>query len=143
MSSSSFDQVPLETLFFTEKEMTASVTASKEGIDNSLPSSFRANMHYTMACMDTIRLMIGSPIFVTSGFRCPKLNYVVGGSPDSYHLSGLAVDFTVDINKSRLSLSDIYGLIDDHRSELGIRELIHYKDRGFIHVAFVFPYESF
>lgn len=140
MSSFSFTQAPLKTLFFTEKEMTASVTASKEGIDNSLPSSFRANMHYTMARMDTIRLMIGSPIFVTSGFRCPKLNCAVGGSFDSYHLSGLAVDFT--INSSKLSLSDIYDIIDTHRSELGVCELIHYKDRDFIHVAFTSPYES-
>nr|QPB07469.1 MAG: peptidase [Microvirus sp.] len=142
MSINSSSERNLKTLFFTEKEMTLSVTASKEGIDNSLPSSFRPNMLYTMTRMDTIRLMVGCPIFITSGFRCPKLNYTVGGCSDSYHLVGLAVDFTVDFGKSRFSLSDIYGIIDRHKSALGVHELIHYKDRDFIHIAFISPYES-
>lgn len=140
MCCSASTQFPFKTLFFTEKEMTYSSTAAKENIYNSLPSSLKPNMIYTMTRMDSIRFLVGEPLIVTSGFRCPKLNCAVGGSPDSYHLSGLAVDFT--INSSKLSLSDIYGIIDTHRSELGVCELIHYKDRDFIHVAFTSPYES-
>lgn len=142
MCVSSSTPAPLKTLFFTEKEMTSSFTATVDKIDNSLPSSYRPNMLYTMARMDSIRLMVASPLIVTSGFRCPKLNYAVGGCSDSYHLLGLAVDFTVDSDKSRLPLSDIYEILVGCRSELGICELIYYKDRDFIHVAFISPYES-
>jgi len=35
---------------------------------------------------------IGEDLTITSGFRCPKHNKEVGGSPTSSHLKGLAVD---------------------------------------------------
>lgn len=36
-----------------------------------------------------------APIYVHSGFRCAKLNTLVGGSPTSQHLVGEAVDFDI------------------------------------------------
>ena len=39
--------------------------------------------------------LLGMPINITSGYRCPKHNVVVGGSPTSSHLLGLAADFAV------------------------------------------------
>lgn len=44
--------------------------------------------------LDPIREHWGSPIFVTSGYRCPLLNKKVGGVANSYHLRGMAADIT-------------------------------------------------
>ncbi|MCY1185005.1 Peptidase M15 [compost metagenome] len=35
------------------------------------------------------------PIIVSSGFRSEKVNRLIGGSPNSQHVQGLAADFTV------------------------------------------------
>ena len=44
--------------------------------------------------LDPLREHWGSPIFVTSGYRCPLLNKKVGGVATSYHLRGMAADIT-------------------------------------------------
>jgi zinc D-Ala-D-Ala carboxypeptidase len=41
--------------------------------------------------LEPIRAQFG-PLFVTSGYRCPELNAVVGGARDSAHLAGCAAD---------------------------------------------------
>lgn len=46
------------------------------------------------AVLDPLRERWGRPITVTSGFRCPELNSLVGGTPDSQHLRGEAADIT-------------------------------------------------
>jgi len=37
-----------------------------------------------------------TPIHITSGYRCPRLNKAVGGVPNSQHQTGEAVDTHVD-----------------------------------------------
>lgn len=44
--------------------------------------------------LEEIRALLGNPIQISSGVRCPGLNAVVGGSKTSKHMDGLAVDFT-------------------------------------------------
>ncbi len=47
--------------------------------------------------LQVIRDILGVPIQVLSGCRCKKHNAdpLVGGEPDSYHLTGEAADWTV------------------------------------------------
>jgi len=46
-----------------------------------------------------LRKILERPVYITSGYRCPKYNQKVGGVPNSYHLIGLAADIKVkDIN---------------------------------------------
>jgi zinc D-Ala-D-Ala carboxypeptidase len=54
-----------------------------------------ANMVTVALRLEHIRAYYGSPIRVTSGFRNPALNALIGGHPQSYHLAGLAADFKV------------------------------------------------
>ncbi len=44
--------------------------------------------------LQPIRTAFGSPIYVTSGYRCSKLNKAVGGAKNSYHLYGRAADIS-------------------------------------------------
>jgi uncharacterized protein YcbK (DUF882 family) len=39
-----------------------------------------------------MRQQLSQPIYVTSGYRCPRRNQAVGGAPESLHLAGMAAD---------------------------------------------------
>ncbi|MCX7768568.1 MAG: D-Ala-D-Ala carboxypeptidase family metallohydrolase [Flavobacteriales bacterium] len=42
--------------------------------------------------LQPLRDSLGKPITVSSGYRCPRLNTLVGGSPTSDHMFGRAAD---------------------------------------------------
>ena len=44
--------------------------------------------------LDPLRERWQSPIYITSGYRCPALNRKVGGVENSYHTRGMAADIT-------------------------------------------------
>jgi hypothetical protein len=46
----------------------------------------------------TLRSILGRPIVLTSGFRCPPWNQFVGGVERSTHQSGSAMDFLYPSN---------------------------------------------
>lgn len=52
----------------------------------------RNAVRLALEVFEPIRTVLGVPLHVTSGFRCPKLNAAVGGRPASLHLEGLAAD---------------------------------------------------
>ena len=86
---------------FTLEEFTASETADKLGIDNSLCvvydmyiiSNLETLCRFTL---EPIREKLRCPIYVSSGFRSQRLNVEVGGSPTSDHRYGLAADIYFD-----------------------------------------------
>lgn len=45
--------------------------------------------------LESLRTLVGRKICINSGYRCPKHNARVGGSPRSQHLSGHAADIWV------------------------------------------------
>jgi hypothetical protein len=55
-----------------------------------------APYEYLFDCFESIRLVWGKPIVITSGYRCPKHNLEVGGEPGSTHIVGLALDLLVE-----------------------------------------------
>ena len=81
--------------YFTLEELTKSETALSYGIDNTPPERFVPNLHRLMDYLDRVREAYGKPIRVSSGYRCPHLNGIVGGSDDSQHKLGLAADLVV------------------------------------------------
>lgn len=42
--------------------------------------------------LSRMRQQLKQPIYVTSGYRCPRQNQEVGGAPESLHLAGMAAD---------------------------------------------------
>jgi hypothetical protein len=79
--------------YFSYGEAVASQTADRLGIDNTPPPEALARIKQTALKMDEIRRLLGSPIHVTSWYRCPELNERIGGSRNSQHMVGEAVDF--------------------------------------------------
>ncbi|MEM4986187.1 D-Ala-D-Ala carboxypeptidase family metallohydrolase [Collimonas sp. H4R21] len=42
--------------------------------------------------MELVRVLVGKPIFVSSGYRSPAVNRIVGGASNGAHVLGLAAD---------------------------------------------------
>lgn len=82
---------------FTLAEMTASATAARKGIANVAPPEIVDTLFLTADRMEKVRALLGgNPIRVLSGYRSPAVNKAVGGSKNSAHMTGHAVDFTCD-----------------------------------------------
>ena len=82
--------------YFTIKELTRSDTARHLGIDNTPPASAVMALNELVDhVLDPLREAWGGPIHVNSGYRCPELNKIVGGTPTSQHQRGEAADITV------------------------------------------------
>jgi hypothetical protein len=84
------------TTHFTLEEATASATAAAHNLDNQPPSDgILYNIKKTASMMEQVRSLLGDhPIVVSSWYRSPEVNKLVGGVANSAHASGLAVDFT-------------------------------------------------
>lgn len=79
---------------FTLKELTRSTTATNLGMDNLPTPEHKANLGRLTRSLELIRTLLGdNPMIITSGYRSPQLNTVIGGSKTSMHCHGLAADF--------------------------------------------------
>jgi len=107
---------------FTLEELLYSTTAEEKGISN-LPSNaeVHANLVELVFVLEKVRKLLGKPVTVTSGYRCPDLNKLVRGSPTSAHLSGLAADIKVAGIAPRAVALRIAPLVVD----LGIDQLLY------------------
>ena len=84
-------QMPLSP-HFTLGEVIASGVAVRHGIDNTPSAEHIENMRaLCINVLEPLRRRFGV-LRITSGYRCPKLNALVGGSPTSQHLQGEAAD---------------------------------------------------
>ena len=82
--------------YFSLRELTRSDTARRLGIDNTPSDSIKKNLTlFIEKVLDPIREDWGSPIIVSSGYRCPELNKAVGGVKTSGHLYGYCADLQV------------------------------------------------
>lgn len=93
--------------FFTIEEMVVSASHPNLAVVPEKGTSIYNNLLYLIERLDKIREKWGGPIFVTSGYRSPALNKVVGGSKTSAHLTGMAAD----IHPKSGSIMDLAALI--------------------------------
>ena len=79
--------------YFSLPEFLYSETALKNGISN-LPDFWVIDniREKLLPALNELREAWGSPINITSGFRCKELNDKIGGVKTSLHLKGLAAD---------------------------------------------------
>jgi zinc D-Ala-D-Ala carboxypeptidase len=75
------------------KEGTRSITALRKGINNTPNDYELANMEAVAAnIFEPLREWVGGPIKINSFFRCEELNTAIGGSSNSQHCQGRAID---------------------------------------------------
>ena len=79
--------------YFSISEMLKSDTAIKQRLWNGAPKEAEENLRALVdEVLDPLREAYGKPIRVNSGYRCPRLNALVGGTPNSQHMRGEAAD---------------------------------------------------
>lgn len=89
----------------------------------ALPDPFTIkNIQRQAIQLDRVRNYFGSPVIVTSWLRPPKYNSLIGGAPNSWHVKGLATDFTV-----------MHVSIDEVKRRLQAEGARVYEGRGEIH----------
>jgi len=83
---------------FSLHEAEKSHTATRLGIDNSVPQSCMANVtRVAQHILQYPRDRFGYPITPSSWYRSPALNAAIGGAKKSQHMTGCAVDFEVPL----------------------------------------------
>ena len=125
-------------MHFTMEELYASATATAKGINNKPSVQQMINLVYLCAfVLEPLRVAMGEPIKIGSGFRCQALNKAVGGVYNSQHMKGQAADLCIDgdIQKGRKWFNYI-------KNHLPFDQLIwEHNSKGtyWVHVSFVFP----
>jgi hypothetical protein len=125
-------------MHFTIEELCASDTAKKKGIANKPNTQQMINLVYLAAyVLEPLRVAMGEPIKIGSGFRSQALNKEVGGVWNSQHTKGQAADLCIDgdLKKGK----KWFNYIKDH---LPFDQLIwehNAKGTYWVHVSFVYP----
>lgn len=118
----------------TWKDLCKSNVASAWEIDN-VPGDTE------IACLEALIRYVVNPIVdrypyasISSGFRCRKLNQMVGGVDNSQHVKGQAVDLVVVIpgETVKKSIMELYKYVVDN---LRFDQLIVYPT--FVHISYV------
>lgn len=117
-------------IYFNIKEMTSSQTAELYHIDNTPSKEVVENLKKVMYILDMVRVHIGKPILVNSGYRCKRLNEMVGGVQESMHTKGLAADFRT---KGKEDIDIMFKFLKKNQEKFKIIELIKYTT--FIHMG--------
>ena len=76
--------------------------------------------------LDEVREKFDKPIHINSGYRTPQHNEAVGGTENSSHLKGLAVDIACDNSIDRFDL--INCLLDVGFSRIGVAKTFIHAD---------------
>lgn len=123
---------------FKLSEFFASSTADKNGIINKPGLDEKATVERNINSLvdnvlDPIRDELCTPVIITSGYRCPQVNKLVGGANNSQHMSGCAADFHVQGFTSSM-MRNVFLYIYDN---MDFDQLIYYRNKNIIHVSYV------
>lgn len=122
---------------FTYDEMVASPTAKRKGICNAPDAKSLDNLQKLCeTVLEPLRIRYGKPIIVSSGYRCPTLNKLVGGAKNSDHKFGAAADIrsvSDSIEDNMKLFKAAKQLIDE--GEITVRQLIDEYNMNWIHIS--------
>lgn len=114
---------------FRLSEFTKSATAENHGVDNTPNVEQVSNLrNLCFHLLEPIREFIGEPVYISSGYRSKRVNYLVGGDDGSQHTKGQAADIYIQ----KGDLRSIYDHVVEH---LNFDQMILYPT--FIHISFV------
>ncbi len=117
--------------YFSFQEFERSEKAARHAIDNSIPDRLKGNVATLVdMVLDPLREAWGKPITVTSGYRCPELNRIVGGSKTSHHLRGMAADISTG---NKVYNRRLFQLVIDMK--LPFTQLIDESGFSWVHVS--------
>lgn len=123
--------------YFTFEELQSSQVALGNNIVNVPPKHERAKVYCNLLVLvdnllEPIREKFATPMIITSGYRCEKLNKLVGGVDNSQHMKGEAVDFCF----AGFSKKEMAAVFFEIAEEFNFDQLIYYKKKGIIHISY-------
>ena len=123
---------------FKLSEFFDSIAADRNGIKNEPSIDERATIERNINSLvdnvlDPIRDKFCAPVIITSGYRCSKVNKLVGGVNNSQHMSGCAADFHV-MGYTPSMMYEVFLYISN---TLEFDQLIFYRSKNIIHVSYV------
>ncbi len=115
---------------FTWGEVTFSETAIRHGINNTPPEELMPNINRMAKFMEQVRYKLaGRPILISSWYRSPEVNRLIGGATKSNHVKGIACDFVCPTLGSPLRVAQ-----ELENSDLDYDQLIHEFGR-WVHIG--------
>ena len=123
---------------FTFRELLHSDLALQNDVLNLPPRHEAAKIYFKLETLvddllDPIREKFAVPMIITSGYRCERLNKLVGGVDNSQHIRGEAVDFCF----AGFSKRDMVIAFFEIAEEFDFDQLIYYKKKGVIHISYI------
>lgn len=120
------------------KEATYSDTALRLGIDNNPTMESLVNLTIVANNLfQPIRDWMGEPLHVTSGYRSPELNKAIGGSTNSQHCLGQAIDIDAQKYSKSIENSQIFQyIVDNLEFDQLIWEFGDLNNPDWIHVSY-------
>ena len=121
------------------KEFTASNTAQRLGIENK-PGAYEVKNARDLAyhVFEPLRKWAGGPIRINSFFRSPELNKAIGGSKNSQHCYGQAMD--LDDTHGFKTNAEMFNYIKDNLEyDQLIWEFGTDENPDWVHVSYVGP----
>ncbi len=117
---------------FWLSEFLESETADRFTIDNTPLPDDLANIRTMLAPgMQSVRDCLGTPVFITSGYRSFEVNRAVRGSRRSQHTQGLAADFKAPaFGMARTIVRHLMA----HSTAVRFDQLIH--EGRWVHISF-------
>ena len=121
---------------FTLHELLASQTATRNNITEQFapPDEIIENLKFLCEnLLEKLRTLNGNqPLFLSSAYRCPRLNEAIGGAKNSQHIQGQAAD--VDFG-SRQANKDFFDKI--RTSDMVFDQLLNEFGFSWVHISLV------
>ena len=119
------------------KEGVYSITALRLGLNNDPTKAHLSNMELLAEkVFEPLRKHVNGPIKINSFYRGPELNKAIGGSANSQHCKGQAMD--IDDVYGYMSNADMYEYIKNNLSfDQMIWEFGNSDNPDWVHVSYV------
>ena len=118
---------------FTVQELVRSDIAIRKGIYNFPTADVLENLGVLAQKLETVRVILGRPVYISSGYRSEELNADIGGSKTSAHMLGLAADFECPAFGTP---REVFEYLRKHEQEIGYDQLIlEFPPNGWIHLG--------
>ena len=80
---------------FTIEELAGTSNDKYKKLNLLKAQEHMGKMYMLAGFAERVREIIGKPMIITSGYRCPELNRAIGGAITSQHIFCEAIDFVV------------------------------------------------